>query len=661
MAEEILASVQVRRDSKANWESVNPILLNGEAAYEQDTDMFKIGDGVKRYSDLPYHNKVGPQGPQGEPGPTPQISMNVSTGNPGTSASVSVTGTAENPVINLTVPRGDTGETGSIGPKGDTGSSGVYIGTSQPTDSNINIWIDSDGEPTEVIDDFAREEIGSLKDDITTEVARAKAEEKRIEDLFVMPTQEAVNAWLDKHPEATTTVQDNSLTIDKMVVGTLGYVTPEMYGALCDGETDDTEAINAMFENVADVGQIIFPYGVTFNITKQLVVTGKKNLTIDFAGCVFKPANEFVSTNIPGVDANTMFCVYSCDNIVIRNAVFDCDTWNNGFTSFNGMVLKNSISHIEKCEFRNADYHQLIAKNGYMTGENLIFKNLGNYAGMSDVYTSCDIDGSIETHWRNIKSERTTRNEGQVFYFGVTSDTQKNYHTIDGVEAKNCGPVFDLRGGKGYFRNIVGERCGNLITQITGSVTESNAPDITVENMCITDVLLYGQAAPILITAARKAHLNNITVSLSVENTTNVARFIEVKGKTSSVKDVYISNAVYKGGYSLWSGIVIEKDVSCLIENVTIEATPTGNGMYLDSVSGEVKIVNYNCPKKSINDTNTSTTNISMKNYYRNMGSTAERPTPFKYENVLYYDTDLQSFVMWNGTKWTTLNATLIN
>ena len=111
MAEEILASVQVRRDNKANWEAVNPILLDGEAAYEKDTDMFKIGDGVNKYKDLPYHNKVGP--------------------------------------------------------KGDTGSSGVYIGTSQPTDSNINVWIDSDGEPTEVIDNLAREEISSLKNDIS--------------------------------------------------------------------------------------------------------------------------------------------------------------------------------------------------------------------------------------------------------------------------------------------------------------------------------------------------------------------------------------------------------------------------------------------------------------------------------------------------------------
>ena len=68
MTEEILASIQVRRDSQANWEAVNPVLLDGEAAYEQDTDMFKIGDGIKRYSDLPYHNKVGPQGLQGVSG-----------------------------------------------------------------------------------------------------------------------------------------------------------------------------------------------------------------------------------------------------------------------------------------------------------------------------------------------------------------------------------------------------------------------------------------------------------------------------------------------------------------------------------------------------------------------------------------------------------------
>ena len=183
MAEEILASVQVRRDSKANWESANPILLDGEAAYEKDTDMFKIGDGINRYTNLPYHNKVGPQG---ETGATPKISMNVSTGNPGSSAEVSVSGTAENPVISLTIPRGDvgpTGKTGATGPKGETGSSGVYIGTTKPTDSNVNVWIDSDGEPTEVIDDWARNKINIINDDISKLIVRIEALENIITNI----------------------------------------------------------------------------------------------------------------------------------------------------------------------------------------------------------------------------------------------------------------------------------------------------------------------------------------------------------------------------------------------------------------------------------------------------------------------------------------------
>lgn len=52
--------------------------------------------------------------PRGATGATPQISVQVTTGAPGSQASVSVTGTAENPVIHLTVPRGDTGEIGAL-------------------------------------------------------------------------------------------------------------------------------------------------------------------------------------------------------------------------------------------------------------------------------------------------------------------------------------------------------------------------------------------------------------------------------------------------------------------------------------------------------------------------------------------------------------------
>lgn len=54
-----------------------------------------------------YHLALGL--PKGDTGATPQISVQVSTGAAGSEASVSVSGTAEEPVIHLTIPRGDTG------------------------------------------------------------------------------------------------------------------------------------------------------------------------------------------------------------------------------------------------------------------------------------------------------------------------------------------------------------------------------------------------------------------------------------------------------------------------------------------------------------------------------------------------------------------------
>lgn len=54
-----------------------------------------------------YHLALGL--PKGNTGATPQISVQVATGAAGSEAQVSVSGTAENPVIHLSIPRGDTG------------------------------------------------------------------------------------------------------------------------------------------------------------------------------------------------------------------------------------------------------------------------------------------------------------------------------------------------------------------------------------------------------------------------------------------------------------------------------------------------------------------------------------------------------------------------
>ena len=49
-----MPKIQIRRDTSANWKSVNPTLLAGEWALETDTKKMKIGDGTPAYNSLPY-------------------------------------------------------------------------------------------------------------------------------------------------------------------------------------------------------------------------------------------------------------------------------------------------------------------------------------------------------------------------------------------------------------------------------------------------------------------------------------------------------------------------------------------------------------------------------------------------------------------------------
>lgn len=67
----------------------------------------------------------GIQGEQGETGLTPSFSIGtVSTLPAGSSATVTITGTDENPVLNLGIPQGIQGETGATGADGKDGKDG---------------------------------------------------------------------------------------------------------------------------------------------------------------------------------------------------------------------------------------------------------------------------------------------------------------------------------------------------------------------------------------------------------------------------------------------------------------------------------------------------------------------------------------------------------
>lgn len=50
------ARIQLKKDTSEAWRINNPVLLDGEAGYESDTNLMKIGDGIHRWLELNYTN-----------------------------------------------------------------------------------------------------------------------------------------------------------------------------------------------------------------------------------------------------------------------------------------------------------------------------------------------------------------------------------------------------------------------------------------------------------------------------------------------------------------------------------------------------------------------------------------------------------------------------
>lgn len=112
----------------------------------------------------------------------------------------------------------------------------------------------------------------------------------------------AVESWLDAHPEATTTVKDHSLTYEKLVIGTLGYVTPEMFGAIGDGSADDTAYIQAaiLFAQNVDLG------GKTYLVSDTIYLQDGSNVYNGSIKADFQIGKLFKTVGTAGTHKSTV-------------------------------------------------------------------------------------------------------------------------------------------------------------------------------------------------------------------------------------------------------------------------------------------------------------------------------------------------------------------
>jgi hypothetical protein len=140
--------IQYRRGTAAEWTAANPVLAVGEPGYEIDSGNFKVGNGIAHWDDLPYNS--GPQGDTGDQGPAGTVAVGTTTtGNAGTSAAVTNSGTSSAAVLDFTIPRGDKGDKGD---KGDGAT--VAAGTTTTGNPGTNASVTNVGTSGDAVFNF---------------------------------------------------------------------------------------------------------------------------------------------------------------------------------------------------------------------------------------------------------------------------------------------------------------------------------------------------------------------------------------------------------------------------------------------------------------------------------------------------------------------------
>lgn len=151
-------------------------------------------------------------------------------------------------------------------------------------------------------------------------------------------TAEAVSDWLDEHPEATTTVQDGSITEAKLhpdVVDMITATGKEVW-------VDNYETIEAA---IADGDIINFTCGKTYEVNNKITIN--KSCYIKGNGCIFESEPREASTSNPrkmddGRDTQLYIFDIVHDDVIIENfnAVSESSVyWENG-----GEIFTNTMS-----------------------------------------------------------------------------------------------------------------------------------------------------------------------------------------------------------------------------------------------------------------------------------------------------------------------------
>ena len=223
----------------------------------------------------------GPKGDTGDTGPTGPAGSaatitvgTTTTGNPGTNASVTNSGTSSAAVFNFTIPRGNTGATGPQGPDGDAAT--IAVGTVTTGAPGTSATVVNSGTSSAAVLDFTiprgdKGEAGSGAGDMLAADYDPNGTVQNAGGIVdyvdsVMPT---VN-------DATLTIQQNGTTVDTFTANASSNVTanitvPTKTSDLTNDGSDNTAQYLETDETAYKTASI--PYGQCDNTSTATVFT----------------------------------------------------------------------------------------------------------------------------------------------------------------------------------------------------------------------------------------------------------------------------------------------------------------------------------------------------------------------------------------------------
>ena len=149
------------------------------------------------------------------------------------------------------------------------------------------------------------------------------------EDVDENALFDAIESYLSSHPELTTTVQDESLTEKKLVKGTLGYITPEMFRE--SANDSDTVLINRALTFLANPDNNVntlkfrgeYDLAVPSGQNHCFRLENVSNKVLDFSGAVINIAP--ISKTDSTIETKIVFRLENCSDIKIIGGTFMSD------------------------------------------------------------------------------------------------------------------------------------------------------------------------------------------------------------------------------------------------------------------------------------------------------------------------------------------------